>query len=310
MTYYTILKDQTKEWEGRKLYRVKALRPFNGVAEGTIGGWIEKPENLAQSGAWVGNDAIVCGDSTVEDASQVDGSAAVVVDSRVAGQSHIAARFLGRGVRAESSTVYNSQAYGATKIVRSLIYGCKLTGDASVVDSTCYNAQAEEYSSIVESRLFGRARTFGNAKVFKTVLSCGSLTIRDSAVVSDSLLSGTFDVEDEGKIEDSYVYGTVVVFGKAAFRNFTSYQETPINVSVGKSARIRSFDDFLTIGPIDDAGDVATFYRSGRGVYVASKFYSGSVSNFVQKASKTPDGTTFYRAFAAVATSKLQSRKG
>ena len=49
-----ILKDEVIEFDGRKLYRIKALKDFNNVKEGELGGYIESEQNLSQEGnAWV-----------------------------------------------------------------------------------------------------------------------------------------------------------------------------------------------------------------------------------------------------------------
>lgn len=43
---------------GKKLFRIKALVSFGDVEEGELGGFVEKEENLDQSGdAWVSGDA-------------------------------------------------------------------------------------------------------------------------------------------------------------------------------------------------------------------------------------------------------------
>lgn len=43
---------------GKKLFRIKALISFGSVKEGETGGWVEKEENLNQSGnAWVSGNA-------------------------------------------------------------------------------------------------------------------------------------------------------------------------------------------------------------------------------------------------------------
>ena len=51
---------------GRTLFQIKALISFGNVEAGDLGGWIEKEENLDQSGnAWVSGNARVCGDAEV-----------------------------------------------------------------------------------------------------------------------------------------------------------------------------------------------------------------------------------------------------
>lgn len=49
---------------GKKLFRIKALISFGCVKAGETGGWVEKEENLSQSGdAWVCSNAWVCGNA-------------------------------------------------------------------------------------------------------------------------------------------------------------------------------------------------------------------------------------------------------
>ena len=51
---------------GKKLFQIKALISFGNVEEGDLGGFIEKEDNLSQSGnAWVYGDAWVSGDARV-----------------------------------------------------------------------------------------------------------------------------------------------------------------------------------------------------------------------------------------------------
>ncbi len=56
------LTTDTKMFLGRKLFRIKALISFGNVKVGDMGGYIEKEENLSQSGdAWVSGNAEVYG---------------------------------------------------------------------------------------------------------------------------------------------------------------------------------------------------------------------------------------------------------
>ena len=44
------LTNLTREWNGRTLHRIKALKDFNGVKAGDLGGFIEKEDNLSHDG--------------------------------------------------------------------------------------------------------------------------------------------------------------------------------------------------------------------------------------------------------------------
>lgn len=87
---YEILKDEFIEFDGRKLYRIKALKDFHNVKEGEFGGYIESERNLSHEGdaqvsgdAWVYNDAWVSGNAWVCDDARVYGNNAVVWFSNV-----------------------------------------------------------------------------------------------------------------------------------------------------------------------------------------------------------------------------------
>lgn len=60
----------------KKLYRIRALVSFGIVKEGELGGYIEKEENLSQSGnAWVYGDAEVYGNAKVYGDAKVSDNA-------------------------------------------------------------------------------------------------------------------------------------------------------------------------------------------------------------------------------------------
>ena len=70
------LTDDTITVGGRILHRIKALKSFSDVEEGDLGGYVEKEDNLNQSGnAWVYGNARVYGDARVSGNAQVYGDA-------------------------------------------------------------------------------------------------------------------------------------------------------------------------------------------------------------------------------------------
>ena len=61
---------------GKKLFRIKALVSFGVVKTGETGGWVEKEENVNQSGdAWVFGNAEVFGNARVSGDAEVSGNA-------------------------------------------------------------------------------------------------------------------------------------------------------------------------------------------------------------------------------------------
>lgn len=79
MTKYILLHDQSLRLpNGHIVYRIKAVRDFDTVRAGELGGYIEAEDNLSHDGyCWVGGDAIVYGDAEVKDDAFVGGLAYV-----------------------------------------------------------------------------------------------------------------------------------------------------------------------------------------------------------------------------------------
>ena len=75
---YEMLKDDTIEVGIRILHRIKALKDFNDVRKGDLGGYIEKEENLSHEGnCWIYDNANVFDDAWVFGDAQVYGDACV-----------------------------------------------------------------------------------------------------------------------------------------------------------------------------------------------------------------------------------------
>ena len=116
----TIVEGKPPKFGGHvKLYRVKALRSFTlndgatAVAEGELGGLVEKPENLSQEGScWVGAHSAAVGNSRVEGGAAVIDGGIVYGDAVVAGETDVVrgyvggkARLLGTGLISNGSRV-------------------------------------------------------------------------------------------------------------------------------------------------------------------------------------------------------------
>ena len=70
--------DITMEFEGRRLYRIRALKDFSDVKKGDLGGWVESEYNLSQNyNCWIYDEAKAMdrsrmyGDSAMHDYSKM-----------------------------------------------------------------------------------------------------------------------------------------------------------------------------------------------------------------------------------------------
>ena len=82
---YELLKNDTiTALNGKTLYRIKALIDFGVVVAGSLGGYIEKEDNLTHTGnAWVYGDARVYGNARVSGDALVSGNDDLVWFSNV-----------------------------------------------------------------------------------------------------------------------------------------------------------------------------------------------------------------------------------
>ncbi len=62
----------TREFCGKTLYQIQAIKDFGDVKKGDIGGWIENEKNLSHEGeCWVYDEAIVCDRAIVCDNAKI-----------------------------------------------------------------------------------------------------------------------------------------------------------------------------------------------------------------------------------------------
>ena len=79
-----VLTNETINYDGRILHRIKAIKDFNDVKKGDLGGWIESEENLSQEGnCWIYNDAEVYGYAKVHGHAIVYGYAEVYGNAEI-----------------------------------------------------------------------------------------------------------------------------------------------------------------------------------------------------------------------------------
>ena len=84
------LTSETKKVCGYTLYRIKAVKDFKKIKAGTLGGWIEKEENLSHDGlCWVTGNAYVTDNARVTDNAYVTGNARVTGNAWVAGNAWV-----------------------------------------------------------------------------------------------------------------------------------------------------------------------------------------------------------------------------
>ena len=135
MNKYEMLYDDKIEVAGRTLYKIRALRDFNDVKAGNLGGYIEGEENLSQDeDCWVYGNAQVYGDAHVYGNAWVYGNAQVYGDAHVYGNAWVYG---------------NAQVYG-----NAWVYGnAKVYGDAWVCGNAWVHGDAKVYGDALISKI-------------------------------------------------------------------------------------------------------------------------------------------------------------
>lgn len=170
---------------GHVLYRIKALRSFNGVKAGDLGGWVESEANLSQSGnAWVNDNAMVYGDAVICKNAQVCDNAQVFEDAEVCDD----AKVYGKALVYDEAKIYGSaEVFGSAQVYeRAEIYDdAKVYDNAMVHDSAQVFGNAHVYGN---ASILGVAMIFDNAKVCNTAIICDSAKVYGNSLVAENVL--------------------------------------------------------------------------------------------------------------------------
>ena len=128
---------------GHTLFRIECTKDFKEIKSGTLGGYIEKEDNL-DGDAWVSGDARVYGNAQVYGNAWVSGNAQVSGDAQVSGNAQVSG---------------DAQVYGDARVY----------DDAQVYGNTCVsgNAQVYGYAWVSgDAHVYGDARVYGNDQVY------------------------------------------------------------------------------------------------------------------------------------------------
>ena len=151
--------DETQEWNGRTLHRIRALADFGDVKAGELGGWIEKEENLSHNGnAWVYGDAQVCGDAWVCGDARVYGNARVCDNAWVCGNAWVYgdARVYGNAWVCDNAGIFKTSDYftsgpiGSRRNATITFFRCK---DGKIRATTgCFYGDLDQLEAAVRSK--------------------------------------------------------------------------------------------------------------------------------------------------------------
>ncbi len=195
---YELLKDETLDFYGKTLYRIRATESFGAVGESEKGGFVESYNNLTGD-AWVTGEAKVLGNAVVSDNATVCDNAIVMDNAKVSGMAIV------RG---------NAQVYGNTAISGIAI----VKGSADVRDNARVSGGAKldcnaQISDVADILTVSPVGIYGDSVTF---FKCDDSKIR---VVTDDF-RGTIDkfaamvAQEYGDSEYSQEYKLAIQLAK------------------------------------------------------------------------------------------------
>lgn len=143
------LTDETTDVLGITLHRVKALKDFDDVKKGELGGYVESERNLSQAGnCWVYDNAKVCDNAWVYGNAKVYGNAWVCGDAMICSDTDYMS-IKGLGSEYRSTTIFRTK--GKNIAVRCGCFYGTLTEFVDRVKEAHGNSKyAKEYLALVD----------------------------------------------------------------------------------------------------------------------------------------------------------------
>ena len=136
-----ILTDDVIDFNSHTLHRIKAVRDFDCVKAGDLGGFIESEKNLDHDGdAWVTGAAVVTGDARVSGAAVVTGDARVSGAAVVSGDAFVtdSARVSGAAVVSGDAVVSGAARVSGAAVVSGAADFAVISGFGRVFRTTTF----------------------------------------------------------------------------------------------------------------------------------------------------------------------------
>ena len=231
MLKYEIQQQDHQLPDGRKVNRIKALRDFGNVKEGTLGGFVEDDDNLSHDGlCWIADDAMALGRSRVTRDAQLRDRArlcdwAVITDRCVVCDD----AQLWDSVFAYDDTVIGAKSVltDAVTVYGNAVIRCQsrysisgktripnLRGQAIIRDDARLEGRISVQDNVIvgdHAIVRGHVRLLGKARIGGNAIIEGGTTIGEEAMILHNARIG-----ERTKIFGcALVLGEVVILGKS-----------------------------------------------------------------------------------------------
>lgn len=254
------LTDETKEFEGRTLHRIRALKDFRKwppyIHKGDLGGFVESEFNLSQEGdCWIGDNSIVFDNARVYDDAVVYGRSSICNDVRIFHEARVHESHCD-----DSAWIYgNARVYDSYCSGNSLIYGHTMLCSAKVRDFARINGS----SHINNSTVCDYAQITGNAlvdcysiikgnsiiddigSVFRGIVSHNARVSQNQTVVTSGCATDlTKDLSESIRAQTGLIpFNGQVIAYKQVRKNLTSFFDDDFQYKVGEWAIEENAED-------------------------------------------------------------------
>lgn len=157
---------ETKKSCGKILHRIRAVRNFNGVKKGQLGGYVESEDNLSHDGnAWVGGKAIIYGNAHIGGNADIGGYAEVGDNARVVGNARVndhAKVFQNAQVFSNAVISGNSWVYGSAWVGgNTQAHGAWIFGNSRISSNKDLEKKERKDATRIEQRINRRGGVCG-----------------------------------------------------------------------------------------------------------------------------------------------------
>lgn len=266
--YATIVKElEPKKFElttkisfnGRTLYRIRALKNFRNVKKGDLGGYVEKESNLSQTGdAWIYDDAKAMDNAIVKNDATLHHNAEIYDNAIVSGSASVN----------ENATLRDK----STVNDKAILYGNVILVD----DATIYG-KARLYDYVLVS---GNAQVYDNARCYGFAKIEDDTQVFNDTIIDNAVISGSACVFDKATVKDNStvsghinLYGNITIFGQA-------YMDSDDDIM------LRSNDDYMVLKHWSN-NDVITYIKPSD--HWHSPAFSSSTENLKSYAKNRPN---------------------
>ncbi|MFI3231121.1 MAG: hypothetical protein R3Y29_06200 [bacterium] len=164
------------------LYRIRAIKSFNDVKAGDLGGYVSGEDNLSQEGnCWIYDDSMVLDYAFIDQNALIFRNSIIRDNARISSNTNIVNSHI-------SDNVY---IIGESQVFESVIKNdVSITGSAIVINSLITdNVEIKNNSRVISANIKEFNKLFDNTFVYRSSIT-GGYTLKDNIIIRKSTMEG------------------------------------------------------------------------------------------------------------------------